>query len=250
MADDLAELLFKATRGGPAVAPVPLSELGEARAVARATRDLTLAAGDTVAGYKVGLTNQPARDAYGATEPAAGCVYASTVLTAGETVPTAALFAPRAEIEIAFVLGRTLSGPGVTADDVRAATDAIAPAFEIVDSRWDGGPTSLALLVADNTLASHAVIGPRFPVPPDFSDLTCTLTIGDRTAPGSVSAVMNGDPLAAVAWLANHLAAAGEELPAGSVVLTGTLCAPTPFTGGETLVAEVSGMGTLTLPTS
>ncbi|MGW4487929.1 2-keto-4-pentenoate hydratase [Amycolatopsis sp. NPDC004368] len=172
------------------------------------------------------------------------------MLAPGQVLATADLFVPRAEIEIAFILGRPVSGPGVTAADVLAATDAVAPAFEIVDSRWAGGPTTLAMLVADNSLASHVVVGPRVPVPGGLSGVACVLNVDDRVVPGSAAAVMNGDPAAAVAWLANHLASADEEIPAGSVVLTGTLCAPTPFVGGETLVAEVSGLGGLTLQTS
>ncbi|MEU4671604.1 fumarylacetoacetate hydrolase family protein [Amycolatopsis sp. NPDC023774] len=249
MADDLARRLTKATHGGPAVAPAPVADLADAYRVSRATRDLALAAGDRLAGYKVGLTSEPARATYGATEPAFGYVLASTVLDAGQALPTAGMFAPRAEVEIAFILGQSLSGPAATAEDVLAATAAIAPAFEIVDSRWSGGPTTLAMLAADNTNAAYACLGPQVALPRDLSGLECTLKIGDKVVPGSAAAVMNGNPAAAVAWLANHLAETGESLPAGVVVLTGTLCAPTPFTGGDTLCAEVSGLGSLTLAT-
>ncbi|WP_432846087.1 2-keto-4-pentenoate hydratase [Amycolatopsis sp. CA-161197] len=247
--DDLARRLLKATHGGPAVAPAPVADLAHAYRVSRATRDLALAAGDRLAGYKVGLTSDPARATYGATEPAFGHVLASTVLQAGQPLPTAAMFAPRAEVEVAFLLGSPLSGPGTTPEAVLAATTAIAPAIEIVDSRWSGGPTTLPMLAADNTNAAYAFLGPQAPVPHDLSGLKCTLTIGDQVIPGSAAAVMNGDPAAAVAWLANHLAETGESLPAGAVVLTGTLCAPTPFTGGDTLFAEVTGLGSLTLAT-
>ncbi|WIX83080.1 fumarylacetoacetate hydrolase family protein [Amycolatopsis carbonis] len=247
--DDLARRLTKATHGGPAVAPAPVADLAHAYRVSRAICDLALAAGDRLAGYKVGLTSEPARATYGATEPAFGHVLASTVLQPGQPLSTADMFAPRAEVEIAFILGRSLSGPDTTAEDVVAATAAIAPAFEIVDSRWSGGPTTLAMLAADNTNAAYAFLGPQAPLPQDLSGLECTLKIGDKAIPGSAAAVMNGNPAAAVAWLANHLAAAGESLPAGAMVLTGTLCAPTPFTGGDTLFAEVSGLGNLTLAT-
>ncbi|MEV0071919.1 fumarylacetoacetate hydrolase family protein [Amycolatopsis sp. NPDC050768] len=247
--DDLAGRLHKATHGGPAVAPEPLADLADAYRVSRSTRDLALAAGDRLAGYKIGLTSEPARATYSAAEPALGYVLASTVLDPGQPLSTADLFAPRAEVEIAFILGRPLSGPDTTAEDVLAATAAIAPAFEIVDSRWSGGPTTLPMLAADNTNAAYALLGAQVPVPQDLSAITCTLTIGDRVVPGASTAVLNGNPAAAIAWLANHLATTGDEIPAGALILTGTLCAPTPFTGGESLAADIPGLGSVTLAT-
>ncbi|MFI5613796.1 2-keto-4-pentenoate hydratase [Amycolatopsis sp. NPDC051903] len=245
----MAQHLRTAVQGGPTVAPTEIRDLAEAYSIASATRALALSDGETLAGYKVGLTSPSSRAVYQATEPAAGYVLTSTVLKDGEPLQTAGLAAPRAEVEIAFLLAEPLRGPGITPTDVLNATASIAPAFELVASRWTGGPKTLEMLVADNTNASHALLGEPRPVPADLSTTTCTLTIGTQTVDGTASAVMNGNPAASVAWLANHLATTGDHLAAGQLILTGTLCPPTPFTAGDTLKAEIPGLGSLTLAT-
>ncbi|HWD02763.1 MAG TPA: fumarylacetoacetate hydrolase family protein [Amycolatopsis sp.] len=229
--------------------PVEIPDVGAAYAVARTTCGLALSDGETLAGYKVGLTSAAARAVYGAAEPASGYVLASTVLAEGDVLPASRMSAPRAEVELALLLGEGLRGPGVTPADVLVATASIAPAFELVASRWTGGAPTLAHLIADNTNAAYAFVGPPSPVPAGLSDITCTLTIGTTTVSGSATAVMEGNPAASVAWLANHLAPSGTYLNPGDLILTGTLCAPTPFAPGDTLVADIPGVGSLTLRT-
>ena len=225
-----------------------LDDLEMAYAVQGATLDLAVAAGERVIGYKVGLTSQPARDTFGAVEPAAGHLLAGRLLEDGEPLVTAGLFDPKVEVEIAFTLSEALPGPQVTAQDVRDATAAVAPAFEIVDSRWRGGARTLPMLVADNTNAARAVLGPpaNSPVSADLSKITATLSTGSRTVPGSAAAVM-GDPAEAVAWLAGHLLRGGRRLEAGDIVLSGTLCAPTAISVGDHLVADLGELGSITL---
>ncbi|MFF4477069.1 2-keto-4-pentenoate hydratase [Streptomyces sp. NPDC001520] len=231
-----------------AAAADQLDDLEMAYAVESATRDLAVAAGGRVIGYKVGLTAQPVRDTFGADEPAAGHLLADRLLEDGEPLATVGLFAPMAEVEIAFILGEALPGPRVTAQDVRNATAVVAPAFEIVDSRWRGGPRTLPMLVADNTNAARALLGPPVapPASADLAKITATLTIGARTVPGSASAVM-GDPAEAVAWLARHLLRGGRRLEAGDIVLSGTLCTPTAIGTGDRLVADLGELGRIAL---
>jgi 2-keto-4-pentenoate hydratase len=225
-----------------------LDDLETAYAIQDATHDLAVAAGERVIGHKVGLTSQPARDTFGAVEPAAGHLLASGLLADGEPLATAGLFAPMVEVEIAFTLGEALPGPQVTAQDVRDATAAVAPAFEIIDSRWRGGARTLPMLVADNTNAARAMLGPPAtpPASTELSKITATLSIGARTVPGSATAVL-GDPAEAVAWLAGHLLRGGRRLEAGDIVLSGTLCAPTAISAGDHLAADLGELGRITL---
>ncbi|MEU9367604.1 fumarylacetoacetate hydrolase family protein [Streptomyces avermitilis] len=249
---ELARRLWHAGRSGAAADPAAadqLDDLDMAYAVENATRDLALAAGDRVIGYKIGLTSQSARDAFGAKEPAAGHLLAGRLLQGGQSLVTAGLFEPKAEMEVAFILGEALPGPGVTAQDVYRATAAVAPAFEIVDSRWRGGARTLPMLVADNTNAARAVLGPRVKPPADLSKITATLLAGSRTVPGSAAAVM-GDPARAVAWLAGHLLRNGSRLEAGDIILSGTLCAPTPISAGDHLVADLGELGRVVVDVS
>lgn len=248
---ELARRLWEAGNGAAAVDPAAADQLDDlklAYAVESATHDLAIAAGERAIGYKIGLTSQPARDTFGADEPSAGHLLAGRLLERGEPLATAGLFNPLAEVEVAFTLGEALPGPRVTAQDVRNATAKVAPAFEIVDSRWRGGPRSLPMLVADNTNAARAVLGSAVALSAsgDLSRLTATLTIGSTTVPGSAAAVM-GDPAEAVAWLARHLLRGGRRLEAGDTVLSGTLCAPTAISAGDHLVADLGGLGRIEL---
>ncbi|MGW5611054.1 2-keto-4-pentenoate hydratase [Streptomyces sp. NPDC003753] len=246
MIQELAQLLWQAAQGGTPADPATADQLDDlelAYTVENATKELALAAGDEVIGYKIGLTSQPARDAFGAGQPAAGHLLASRLLEDGRPLITAGLFEPKVEVEIAFILGRALSGVDVTALDVYNATAAVAPAFEIVDSRWCGGARTLPMLVADNTNAARAVLGPRVTPPPaGLSKITATLLTGSRTVSGSATAVM-GDPAAAVAWLAGHLLRRGARLEAGDIILSGTLCAPTAISADDRLVADLGELG-------
>ncbi|WP_448331830.1 2-keto-4-pentenoate hydratase [Streptomyces sp. DSM 41534] len=248
---ELARRLWEAGNGADAVDPAAadrLDDLELAYAVESATRDLAIAAGERTIGYKIGLTSQPARDTFGADEPSAGHLLAGRLLEHGEPLAMAGLFNPLAEVEVAFTLGEALPGPDVTAQDVRDATATVAPAFEIVDSRWQGGPRGLPMLVADNTNAARAVLGSAVALPAsgDLSRLTATLTIGSTTVPGSAAAVM-GDPAEAVAWLARHLLRGGRRLEAGDIVLSGTLCAPTAISAGDHLIADLGELGRIEL---
>jgi 2-keto-4-pentenoate hydratase len=249
----LAQQLWQAGDGAAAVdspAADPLHDLESAYAVQSAGRDLAIAAGERAIGYKIGLTSQAAREVFGAEEPAAGHLLAGRLLEDGQPLATARLFQPKAEVEVAFVMGEALPGPDVTAQDVLDATAAVAPAFEIVDSRWRGGARTLPMLVADNTNAAHAVLGSMVapPTSVDLSKITATLSTGSdsRTVPGSATAVM-GDPSEAVAWLAGHLLRNGARLEAGDTVLSGTLCAPTPISAGDRLAADLGELGRISL---
>ncbi|MEU9289466.1 fumarylacetoacetate hydrolase family protein [Streptomyces sp. NPDC048275] len=236
------------TAADPAAAD-QLDDLETAYAVENATRDLALAAGDRAIGYKIGLTSQSARDAFGARKPAACHLLAGRLLQDGQPLVTAGLFEPKAEVEVAFILGEALPGPVVTVQDVYRATAAVAPAFEIVDSRWRGGARTLPMPVADNTDAARAVLGPRVKPPADLSKSMATLLTGSQTVPGSAAAVM-GDLAQAVAWLAGHLLRNGSRLEAGDIILSGTLCAPTPIGAGDRLVADLGELGRVVVDVS
>jgi 2-keto-4-pentenoate hydratase len=241
---EIAQRLRQATATGQPVTPdAPAGfDLASAYKVARATRDMAVATGKRVAGYKVGLTSAPARQAYDATEPAAGYLLADTVIPSGGTVPTRTLLNPSVEVEVAFVLADSLETADITAHDVLKATAALAPALEIVCSRWDGGPGNLPMLVADNTNAAAAVIGERVAPPSDLASVSSVLTIGGQSVHGSASAVL-GNPAEAVAWLARHLITSGTPLQAGDIVLSGTLSTPVPLDTSREVHAEIKGLG-------
>lgn len=213
----------------------------------RVQRHLRSSAGP-VAGWKLGLTSRAKQIQVDVDEPIYGFLPAGAALDPGEPLDTGTQIQPRCEPEIVFTLGHDLSGPDVTAADVLAATSAVAVGIEVLDSRYTGYRFTTADVVADNTSASRFVVGA--PVDPAGVDLRLVGVVLEKngdvvsTAAGAASL---GDPAAAVAWLVRTLAADGEGLAAGEIVLSGGLTAAVPVGPGDVVVATIDRLGSLRL---
>jgi 2-oxopent-4-enoate/cis-2-oxohex-4-enoate hydratase len=155
------------------------------------------------------------------------------------------LIQPRAEAEIAFILREALKGPGVTAEQVIAATEAIAPCFEIVDSRIDDWKIGIVDTVADNASCGVFVLGEARADPRAHSlpDLQVTVRKNGVKISEGVGAAVQGDPAQAVAWLANTLGAYGVSLDAGDIILSGSLVPLESAAPGDTFEMELQGVG-------
>jgi 2-keto-4-pentenoate hydratase len=202
--------------------------------------------GEELVGVKLGLTSRVKREALGIHEPVHGRLTSGMVRAAGEPVALQELIRPRAEPEIAFVMGRQLMGP-VTAAQVIAATEAIVAAVEIMDSRYRER-FRLPDSIADNAGAARIVLGscPRRPAElEDVALIGCVFRSRGQVVGTAAGGAVMGDPAAAVAWLVNDLASRGEHLAAGSIVLSGGLTASVPLVGGDNLTAEFDGLGSV-----
>lgn len=244
--EHLARRLLTARETG---VPVPRDGAGvpdatTGHAVQAAGRALHVAAGDRVAGRKIGLTTSAAQRRMGVTEPVSGYLLASTIAAADTGFALGGLLAPRVEVEVAFVLARPLEGAAVTPDAVLAATAHVAPALEIVDSRWAGGAPDANALIADDVSAAAAIIGAPAAGLPDLAGLEVTAQVGDQNLTGSGTDVLGG-PARAVAWLCADLHRRSERLEAGEVVLSGAVCGPVPVHAGDVVRAAFGRWGRL-----
>jgi 2-keto-4-pentenoate hydratase len=202
--------------------------------------------GERLVGVKLGLTSRVKREALGIPEPVYGRLTSGMLRVAAEPLPLQGLIAPRAEPEIAFLIGKELEGP-VTAAGVLAATDAIVAAVEVMDSRYRER-FRLPDSVADNAAAAHVVLGSQPRPPSELTDLAligCVFRSRGEVVGTAAGGAVMGDPAAAVAWLVNALRARGEHLAAGSVVLSGGLTASVPLGGGSNVTAELDGLGSV-----
>lgn len=245
---EAARMLREAERHAAPVEPLsavlPGLDLTDAYAVQRDTIALRLAEGATVVGHKVGLTSAVIRRLLGV-EPDFGHLLHDMVHRDGATVRAGRYCAPRVEPEICFRLARPLRGPGVGVADVLAATEAVAPALEIVDSRIRDWRITLVDTVADNAGTGGLVCGPWTPLEraPDLAAVTADLLVdGERVASGSGADVL-GHPAAAVAWLADTLAGHGTGLEAGQLVLSGAMTTAPRVGAGQTVEARLSRLG-------
>lgn len=248
---ELAARLTAAVTDRTAIAPlsddVPDLDLATGYAVQRLLRE---GAGPLV-GWKLGVTSRAKQAQVGVSAPVFGFLAGAAALDLGEPLAAGELIQPRAEPEIVFVLGRDLAGPHVTAADVLSATSGVAVGLEVLDSRYRDYRFSMADVVADDTSAGRFVVGT--PVPVAGLDLRLVGVVLEHrgevvaTAAGAASL---GHPAAAVAWLVRALAADGEGLRAGEVVLSGGLTAAVPVAPGDVVVATVDRLGSLELAVS
>jgi len=226
------------------------AQIEDAYQIAIKVKDLKLAAGRTVKGHKVGLTSKAMRQLTGATEPDYGYMFDDWFVMEGSRVSRSKMNRPLVEVELAFVLKEPLRGPSVNAADVIRATDFVLPALEIVDNRYTGrGKTMLVDSISDAAACGLVVLGGR-PVKLtdiDIRRVSASLLInGDTMETGSAQAVM-GNPINAVAWLANKLSEFGTYMEPGNVILSGSFIKAIPFEAGDSLVALYDQLGEVTL---
>jgi 2-keto-4-pentenoate hydratase len=249
----IVEQLARAQRGGGLV-PAPTAGVAalperEAYAIQRALLEGHLRDGERLAGWKVGMTSAVGRGA-DAPGPIYGWLLASMLVPAGEPIDTATLHEPDVEGEIAFVLDAPLRGPGVTAAGVLAATRGVLPAIEIIAGRLLPGEHTVADFIADNAFSALAVLGDPL-VAADDIDLRLLGMVHSRGAEvvgtGAGARVL-GHPAAAVAWLANALAANGDPgLEAGQVVLSGSLAPAVRARAGDAFTVEIDRLGAVSV---
>jgi 2-keto-4-pentenoate hydratase len=225
------------------------AEIDDAYRIALAVAVLKQADGHTIKGHKVGLTSKAMRSISNATEPDYGFLYDDKFVLEGSTLSRSRLNQPRVEAEIAFVLDRPLSGPYVNAADVIRATDFIVPALEIVDSRFTRrGKSLLVDNVSDAAYCGGVVLGgrPMKLTDVDVRRMSAMLAInGDIMETGSAAAVM-GNPINAVAWLANKLHEFGVGMEPGNVILSGSFLKAIPFDAGDSVSALYDQLGEVT----
>lgn len=208
--------------------------------------DCRVQAGETIIGKKIGVTSKPVQDMLGVYQPDFGFLTDGMVFSDGADISIADhLIQPRAEGEIAFRLKSDLVSPGVTEADVLAATESIMPCFEIVDSRIDDWRIKIEDTVADNASCGVYVLGSNEVDPRDFDLPGLHMKIfknGELHSEGFGSAVQ-GNPLTAVAWLANTLGEYGIPFRAGEVILSGSLAPLIPVVAGDRMSLEIEGIG-------
>jgi len=196
-------------------------------------------------GHKIGLTSLAVQQWLGVDEPDFGVLLDDMVIAEGATARTEALLQPRAEGEIAFVLSRDLAGPGVTGADVVRATEFVLPSIEVVDSRVADWAVKYVDTVADNASSGMFVLGTR---PTRLRDVDLplvgmTLRVNGRVVSTGAGAACLGNPVSAVAWLANKFGEFGRVLRAGEVILSGALGPVAPVKAGDHVEVSIGRLG-------
>jgi len=253
----LARELYDARKGRTAVRHFsqrhPSMTIDDGYAIQRAWVKLEQADGRVIKGRKIGLTSRAMQQASQITEPDCAPLMDDMFFEQGGDIPVSRFIAPRVEVELAFVLGRPLQGPGITLFDVLAATDYVSPALEIIDARieqFDRDTRAMRKVfdtISDFAANAGVVLGGR-PVRPDAVDLRWVGAMlfknGVIEETGLAAGVLN-HPATGVAWLANKIAPHGEGLKAGDVVLAGSFTRPTTAVAGDNIHVDYGPLGTV-----
>jgi 2-oxo-3-hexenedioate decarboxylase len=249
LARRLADLRQGRTAGAGLTSEHPGLDLDRAYDVQEAGVRLLADAGARHIGFKLGLTSRAKQVQMGVAEPLYGELTDTMLLDVGEPLDTGQLIQPRVEPEIAFLLGADLAGERVGAAQVLAATAAVAPAIDVLDSCYAGYAFTLPDVVADNASAARLVLGGvrRALDGIDLRLVGCVLELGGRTRATAAGAAALGHPAAAVAWLVRALHRRGRGLAAGDVVLSGGLTEAVAVAPGEVVVARLGRLGTVEL---
>ena len=231
----------------------PAMTVDDGYAIQRAWLALRLAEGRVVKGRKIGLTSRAMQQASQITEPDYAPLLDDMFFESGGDIPIDRFIAPRVEVELAFILGRPLKGPGVTLAQVLAATELVTPAVEIIDARIEQfdretkAPRKVFDTIADFAANAGIVMGGR-PMRPHDVDLRWVGAMlyknGVIEETGLAAAVLN-HPGNGIAWLANKIAPHDEQLNAGDVVLGGSFTRPTAASRGDVFHVDYGALGAI-----
>lgn len=206
---------------------------------------LLLGKHDSVVGYKLGLTSKPMQEMMGVDQPDYGPVLSNMVFNDGATVVLDQYIQPRVEAEIALMLDKPLEGPGVTTLQAARAIGGAFAAIEMVDSRIKDWKIKLVDTISD-LASSAATVRSGLVVPLDGWDpRLCGMVVAKNgvTVDTGAGAAALGNPVAAVAWLANNLAPFEVSLQPGWFVMTGALHRAFPVAAGDVVRAEFDRLG-------
>ena len=203
------------------------------------------AQGRRIVGRKAGLTAKAVQVQLGVDQPDFGVLFDDMRIGDGGSLDPARTIQPKAEAEIAFVLGGDLPDVDTTVAQVAAAVASVHAAIEIVDSRIADWKITFADTVADNGSSAFFVLADTGLAVEglDLEGAAMEMTVNGKVVSTGVGAAALGNPLNAAAWLAQTLAARGEPLKAGDILLAGALGPMVALTPGDHVVASIAGIG-------
>jgi 2-keto-4-pentenoate hydratase len=232
----------------PIIERFPHADVSDAYIIQREQVRGWLGDGDVVLGHKVGLASVAMQRQTNVDQPDYGHLLRSMFYLEHQPIPAGNFIQPRIEPEMAFVLSRTLQGPGVTVADAVRAIDCVLPALEIIDSRIRNWQLTIVDTIADNASSGGVVLGGK-PVLLHAVDLRlagCSLhRNGEVVATGAGGAVL-GSPINSLVWLANTVGPLGIALEPGHVVLPGSMTRAQTMHPGDTMAASIGGIGSVT----
>jgi len=245
MIDEYATILDDAARNAHELTqfdPNATMPLETAYAIQAASIRRRVQRGEARVGVKMGFTSRAKMLQMGLSDVIWGRLTAGMQIEEGTAVDISRFIHPRVEPELAFILRRPLAGT-VTGPEALAAVEAIAPALEIIDSRYQNFKFTLPEVIADNASSSGFVIGTWHDPHTDFDNLGLTLNIDGRTLQVGSTAALLGHPLRSLVAAARLAALANEPLQAGWIVMAGGATPAEWIKPGQYVSVEMQRLG-------
>jgi len=207
--------------------------------------DLIERQGGVISGGKIGLSDRRSFAQLGVTEPLSGLLFDHMYLHSGQRLALSDFVQPRVEGELCLILSADLDELNLTEQEAARAIAAVAPAIEVVDSRWLDWGGSIAAVVAENVSASFYVCGEPVALtdPGVLASAEMQLSIDGKTVATGGAQAAYGSPVKALHWLAQTLARRGRPLKAGQHVMSGAFARMTPVQSGQLVSVEFPGIG-------
>ena len=223
------------------------SSVEYANTVQDAVRDALVQRGQHPIGWKLAATGPVGQALFGITEPIFGFLM-PLAYRDGNTISLAAFANLHVEAEIAFRLGSDLAGPGVTPAAARDAIECVMPALELPDLCFSGS-LNVIDAIANGALAKAIVLGPEttFSDDVDLKGEEVRLEHNSKTISTNRGLEIMGDPLNAIAWLANQLSARGQKLIAGNIIMSGGISQLIKPGVGDAVTAKFAQLGSVTM---
>jgi 2-keto-4-pentenoate hydratase len=251
--DELAAELAQAERSRVPIAPLTLAnpdiDVVDAYEIQLINIRQRIAEGARVLGHKVGLSSKAMQQMMNVDEPDYGHLLDEMQVFENTPVDASRFLYPRVEVEVGFILAADLPGEGCTEEDVLAATEALVPSIELIDTRITDWKIALCDTIADNASSAGFVLGEARvkPADVDVKAIDAVLTRnGEVVAEGRSDAVL-GNPVTAVAWLARKVESFGVRLRKGDIVLPGSCTRAIDVRSGDEFVADFAGLGVVRL---
>ncbi len=244
-----ADLLWQAEQSHIAIDPLtetlPELQVSDSYEIQLKNINRKLKSGREIIGHKVGLSSKAMQKMMNVDEPDYGHLLDDFLYHNGDTIPVEKYFTPRVEVELAYVLGKSLPAPNCTVEDVLDATDYIQPAIELIDSRIKDWKIKLVDTIADNASSAGLILGGEKVKPQNILPRLIGANLlknGIIVDTGAMGGVLN-DPTVAVAWLANKVYQFGVTLEADHVILPGSCTKAFDVVPGDSIVATYDGLG-------
>lgn len=208
-----------------------------------------LESGAKLVGVKLGLTSKAKQEMMGVNEAIYGYLLSDMLAFEWQAIQFSDFIHPKVEPEIAFLMAEDLQGVNITTADVLRATKYVAPALEVIDSRYKDFRFTLVDVVADNCSSSKFIVGSNWTSPEaiDMGNIGMVMSHNGEVSQTGSSAAVLGNPANAIAWAVNELGARGKGLKKGNIVLSGAMSEAIAFKSGDSIIAQFDGLGSVSM---